>query len=67
LAATVQFFFLAAISLEAVIADAVEPKRQNVEEKATDEFVHGKGHGLLLAVVSIVLESEADLVGFDIQ
>ena len=56
-----------AVAEEAVIADAVEPMRQDVEEKAADEFLRGKGHRFLLAVVPIVLVSEADLTGFDVQ
>ena len=41
--------------------------RQDVEEKATDEFLRRKGHRFLLAVVPIVLVSEAHLIGFDVH
>jgi hypothetical protein len=36
------------IAEEAVIADAVEAARQNMQEEATDEFLCGKGHRSLL-------------------
>src|ERR1035437_11200358 len=45
----------------------MKPTRQNMEEEATDEFLSGKCHGLLLTVVSIVLISEAHLTGLDVQ
>ena len=38
-----------------------------MEEEATDEFLGGKCHRLLLTVVSIVLISEAHLTGFNVQ
>jgi hypothetical protein len=56
-----------AIAEEAEITDAMKPMRQNMEEKATDEFLGGKCHGFLLTVVSIVLISEAHLTVFDVQ
>src|ERR1035437_4550493 len=67
LAASVQFFFPEAIALEAVIADAEEAMRQNMEQKTTDEFLCGKGHRSLLAMVPIILVSEAHLTVFDVQ
>ncbi len=62
-----QFFLTVAIAEEAEITDAMKPMRQNVEEEATDEFLGRKRHGFLLTVVSIVLVSEANLTGFDVQ
>jgi hypothetical protein len=44
LAASGKFLLLESIAEEAVIADAVESAWQNVEAKATDEFLCGKGH-----------------------
>src|ERR1035438_100355 len=62
-----QFFLSVAVAEKSVIANAVEAMRQNVEEKATDEFLGRKGRRFLLAVVSIVLVSEAYLIGFDVE
>ena len=62
-----QFFLSVAVAEKAVIANAVEAMRQNVEEKATDEFLGRKGHRFLLAVVPIVLVSEAYLIGFNVE
>src|SRR5437667_12774118 len=45
----------------AVVADAMEAVRQNVEQEAADELVGAKGHHLLLVVVAIILPAEADL------
>src|SRR5438105_14555893 len=44
----------------AVVADAMEAVRQNVEQEAADELVGAKGHHLLLIVVAIILPAEAD-------
>src|SRR5207248_2574205 len=44
----------------AVVADAMEAVRQNVEQEAADELVGAKGHHLLLVVVAIILPAEAD-------
>ena len=41
--------------------------RQNVEKKTADEFLRGKGHRFLLALVPIILISEAHLTAFDVQ
>jgi hypothetical protein len=48
LAASGKFLLSESIAEQAVIADAVEPAWQNVEEEATDEFLCGKGHRFLL-------------------
>jgi hypothetical protein len=50
-----------AIGEEAVMADAVKAIRQGVEQKAPDELVGAKGHGLRLAVMAIVLPAEGDV------
>ena len=44
----------------AVVADAMEAVRQDVEQEAADELVGAKGHHLLLVVVAIILPAEAD-------
>ena len=56
-----------AIAEKAVIANALKSIRQNVEEKAADEFLGGKRHRFLLALVSIVFPLETHLTGFDVQ
>ena len=56
-----------AVAKETVVANAMEPIRQSVEEKAMDEFLCGKSHRFLLALVPIVLVSEDYLTGFDVQ
>src|SRR5687767_6438641 len=49
-------------SEQAVVTDAVEPARQDVEEKAADELVHCERHDLLPlgAVAAIILVAERD-------
>src|SRR3546814_2328721 len=42
---------------QAVVADAVEPARQGVEQEAADELVSGEGHDLL-AVGAALARSE---------
>jgi hypothetical protein len=51
-----------AVGEEAVVADAVKAVRQGVEQKPTDELVRVEGHNLRLAVVTIVLPAEGDVV-----
>lgn len=47
---------------EAIVADPVEPARQDVEKKATDELVGGEGHDLLPsgAGLAVILVAEGD-------
>src|SRR5215813_4147087 len=47
---------------KAVVTDAVEAFRQNVEQKAADELIRAEGHGALAlgAVAAIVLVAEGD-------
>lgn len=47
---------------QAIVADAVEPTRQGVEEEAADELVGGEGHDLLPsgAGLAVVLVAEGD-------
>src|SRR5215218_9383227 len=51
---------------QAVVADAVEAARQDVEQEAADELVGGKGHDLLpvgsVTAVILVAEGDAGLV-----
>src|SRR5215471_15164604 len=54
--------FAAGAGQEAVVADAVEALRQNVEQEAANEFVRTEGHGALAVgtVAAIVLVAERD-------
>src|SRR3546814_5970950 len=47
---------------QAVVADAVEPARQGVEQEAADELVSGEGHDLLAVggALAIILVTEGD-------
>jgi hypothetical protein len=49
------------VGKKAVMANAVEPVGQGVEEKAPDELVGVQGHDLRLAVVAIILPVEGDV------
>jgi len=44
-------FAAGAIGEEAVVADAVEAIRQDVQQKAPQEFFEGQGHAPLLVLV----------------
>jgi len=67
LTAMLQLFLPMGISEEAVIADAVESARENVQEEAADELVGRESHGFLLIVVAIVSPGEFYLTIFDID
>ena len=56
-----------AIGEEAVIADALEPIRQNVKQEPADEFVGAKSHDLLAVVIAIVLPAKLNLPVIDIE
>src|SRR5882762_33293 len=45
---------------QAVVADAVEAVRQDVDEKAADELAGGECHDLLATIGAIVLPAEGD-------
>ena len=47
---------------EAEVADAHEAGGQHVEQKASQELVHGQGHEALLIAVGGVSPAEGDLV-----
>ncbi len=47
---------------EAEVTDAHEAGGQHVEQKASQELVHGQGHEPLLVAVSGVSPAEGDLV-----
>ena len=51
-----------AVGEKAVMANAVEPIGQGVEEKAPNELVGVQGHDLRLAVVAIILPAEGDVL-----
>ena len=50
------------MSQEAEVADAHEAGGKHVEEKASQELVHGQGHEALLVAVGGVSPAEGDLV-----
>ena len=54
LAAMLQLLLAVSIAEEPVVANTVEPTRQNVEQKSPDELVRRKGHGFLLIVIAVV-------------
>src|SRR3546814_6520783 len=49
---------------EPVVADAMEARRQDVEEKAADELIGGEGHALVSGATlgAVVLAFEGDAV-----
>ena len=56
------------IGHKAKVTDAVEPVRQGVQQKATDELVGRELHDFSGAVLAIILPSESDMIvveGFD--
>jgi hypothetical protein len=67
LTAMLQLLLPMGIGEEAVIADAVESARENVQEEAADELVGRESHGFLLIVVAIVSPGEFYLTIFDID
>src|SRR5437879_7985043 len=67
LAALLQLLLAMRIGKESVVANAVEPAWENVQEKSPDELVCREGHGLLLMVVAIVSPGESHLTVFDIH
>jgi len=54
-----------AIAEEPVVANAVEPARQNMEQESPGELVCREGHGFLWIVVAIVPPLEFHLAVFD--
>ena len=60
-AAQREFFGTTAVGEKAVMADAVKPVRQGVQQEAPDEFVGRQRHDLVLVVVPIIAPAEADL------
>src|SRR6516225_3497771 len=67
LAALLQFLLATAIAEESVVANALEPAGQNVQEESPDELICREGHGLLLIVVAIVSPGEFYFTAFDID
>ncbi len=67
LAATLQLLLAVSIAEEPVVANAMEPTRQNVEQKSPDELVRREGHGFLLIVVAVVSPVEFHLAIFDVD
>ena len=67
MAALLQLLLAMRIGKESVVANAVEPAWENVQEKSPDELVCREGHGLLLIVVAIVSPGEFHITTFDID
>src|SRR6516164_8577995 len=67
LAALLQFLLATAIAEESVVANALEPAGQNVQEESPDELICREGHGLLLIVVAIISPGEFHLAAFDVE
>jgi len=59
-AAALQALMAAAVGEQAVVADADEAGREDMQEEPAQELVDGKGDGLQAAAVSVVLDPEAD-------
>jgi hypothetical protein len=66
-AALVELFLPIAVAQETVVANALEPVRQHMEQKPADKFVGGQGHRFVLAAMAIILPLEADLIVLDIE
>ena len=49
------------VAQQAVVADALESRRQDMQQEAADEFLPVQAHDLLARVVPVVLPVEADL------
>ncbi len=62
-----QLLLAVSIAEEPVVANAVEPTRQNVEQKSPDELVCREGHGFLLIVVAVVSPFKFHLAIFDVD
>ena len=54
-----------AVGEEAIVADAVKARGNDVEHEPADELVGTEGHDLGLVVVAVVLPREADGVFAD--
>lgn len=53
------------IGHEAKVTDAVEPVRQGVQQKATDELVRHELHDFGGAVLAIILPGESDMIAVE--
>ena len=62
-----QLLLAVSIAEEPVVANTVEPTRQNVEQKSPDELVRRKGHGFLLIVITVVSPTKFHLALFDVD
>ncbi len=60
-----QLLLAVSIAEEPVVANAVEPTRQNVEQESPDELVCREGHGFLLIVVAVVSPTKFHLTLFN--
>ena len=62
-----QILFAASIAQEAIVADAMESRGEDVEEEAPDELLGRERHDFRLIVVAVVAPVECDLPVFDIH
>ncbi len=62
-----QLLLAVSIAEEPVVANAVEPTRQNVEQESPDELVCREGHGFLLIVVAVVSPTKFHLTLFNVD
>jgi hypothetical protein len=67
LAAMLQLLFAISIAQEPIIANAVKPTGENVEEESPNELLGRERHDFLLIVVAVVPPLELDLAVFDLQ
>ena len=56
-----------AVPQEPVIANALEPVRQHVQQETPDEFPGAQGHRFDLITSAIVFPLEPDLIVFDVK
>src|SRR3990172_4023177 len=56
-----------AIAEEPAVANAVEARRQHVEQEASDELVGGQCHRFLLMAIARVLPAEAHVAVVDVE
>jgi hypothetical protein len=55
-----QFVLASTIAKEAIVADALEPAWQDVDQEPANEFIRRKRHRRMAIVVAIILPPEAN-------
>ena len=66
-AAYSELFLAVAVPQEPVIANALEPVRQHVQQETPDEFPGAQGHRFDLIASAIIFPLEPDLIVFDVE